>query len=267
MGSMLAYSDKVTLSNNTDKNEYYIDLLKQSPYFFFVDDYKLVGDTVQFTYTYSENEQNEMLKFIDESFLEIINTNASKEDNTLDRILNVYGAVARSMSYDHSRTDDKQLDSVLFIYPSDEIYKALKKGESLCYGFAYTLRFALLQLGIDCFCVYGPCRGQGEGHMWNIFKYEGKFYTCDSAWDRSEGEYAQLNHFGKTDKEREVDTLKRIGFSSTFFEEYGEINCTDERFKIFRSINRYTYISPHTYYLEDYDSNEFIFDTETFELK
>ncbi|MBQ8539811.1 MAG: hypothetical protein IJ433_09200 [Ruminococcus sp.] len=267
MDAMLNRKKSVTLSQSAEKNEYYVDLLKQSPYYFFLSKCELNGDKAELTYAYSKTEQSEMLKFIDDSFLQIVNTNATKNDNTLDKILNVHGAVARAMTYDHDRKDNKQLGSPLFEYPSDEIYKALKNKKSVCYGFAYTLRFALLQLDIDCFCVYGPCSGRGEGHMWNIFKFEDKFYTCDSAWDRADDGYAGLFHFGKSDKERKADTLTRTAFSSTFFDEYGDVECTDETFKIFRGISRYTFVNTHTYYMEDYESNEYIFDSETMELK
>ena len=267
MDGMLNRENEITLSENREKNEYYIDLLRQSPYFFFVDEYTLNDNSVNFTYEYSKEKQEKMLSFLDEKFLEIVNSHASEDDNTLDKILNVYSAVAHEMTYDHSRTKDMQLTSPLFQYPDDEIYLALKNEESVCYGFAYTLRFALLQLDIDCFCVYGPCRDQGEAHMWNIFKYDDKFYTCDAAWDRSEGGYAQLNHFGKTTKEREVDMLKIKDYSSKFFEEYGEIECTDETFKMFRSIDRYSLVSTHTYFLSDFEGNEYIFDTETLQMK
>ncbi len=267
MDAMLSRKSKVTLSENQTQNEYYVDLLRQSPYYFFLSDCTLNGDTAYLNYAYSKAEQKEMLSFIDSTFLEIINTHAKKEDNTLDRILNVHGAVARYMTYDNERTTDKQLDSPLFRYPADEIYKALKNKKSVCYGFAYTLRFALLQLDIDCLCVYGPCSTRNEGHMWNIFKYNGNFYTCDSAWDRAGEGYAQLFHFGKTDKERESDYLTRTGFSSTFFDEYGKVECVDETFKIFRGVDRYSYVNTHTYYIVDYNNKEYLFNTETMEIK
>ncbi|MBQ8860734.1 MAG: transglutaminase domain-containing protein [Ruminococcus sp.] len=267
MNAVLNRNNMVQLSIDETKNTYYIDLLKQSPYYFFLSNCTIKDDTIHLSYEYPKTKQDEMLQFIDSAFLEIVNSNCSKEDNTLDKILNVHGAVARYMTYDHQRKTDKQLDSPLFQYPDDEIYKALRNKKSVCYGFAYTLRFALLQLDIDCFCVYGPCHARGEGHMWNIFKYNDKFYTCDSAWDRSDEDYARLYHFGKTDKEREVDTLKRTNFSSTFFEEYGKVECIDETFKIFRNIERYTYINPHTYYCVDFDSNEYVFNTQTLTMK
>lgn len=267
MNAMLSQKTSVKLSKDESKNEYYIDLLRQSPYFFFVKEYELVDGTVTFSYAYDKAQQGEMLSLIDETFLSIINTHANEDDNTLDSVLNVHLAVTHLLTYDHEREDNKQLDSPLFKYPHDEIYKAFVDRKSLCYGFAYTMRFALLQLGIDSFCVYGPCSAHEQGHMWNIFKLGDDFYTCDAAWDRSDDGYAQLYNFGKTDKEREADTLTRTGFSSTFFDNYGEVECVDETFGIFRGIERYSYSKPHTYFLQDYKGKEYLFNTETMTLK
>ena len=40
MNAMLSQEPVVTLSDSKESNEFYIDLLRQSPYFFFVDEYK-----------------------------------------------------------------------------------------------------------------------------------------------------------------------------------------------------------------------------------
>ena len=50
---------------------------------------------------------------------------------------------------------------------------------------------------------------------------------------------------------------------------YMFIHCyrIDETFKIFRNIARYTYINPHTYYCVDFDSNEYVFNTQTLTMK
>lgn len=267
MNALLKQQKTVELSNSKEKNEYYIDLLKQSPYYFFAKSCTLSDNIVVFDFAYTISEQKTMQQFMDAQLLRIANDDITALDNELDIILKVHRAVANEMLYDHDRTDNKQIGSPLFNYPADEIYKSLKTKKSLCYGFAYTLRFALLQHGIDCFCVYGPCSYRDEAHMWNIFKYDGKFYTCDPAWDRSENEYARLYHFGKTDDERFSDGLEEREYSSEFFEEYGEVSCTDETFKIFRGINRYAYISDHEYYMENYEGDTMHFDTQTLQFE
>ena len=263
MNALLMQQKTVQLSESKEKNEYYIDLLKQSPYYFFAKSCALHGNTAVFEFEYTISEQEQMRDFMDENLLRIANDDIKETDNELDIILKIHRAVANEMMYDHDRTDNKQIGSPLFNYPVNEIYKSLKTQKSLCYGFAYTLRFALLQHGIDCFCVYGPCSYRDEAHMWNIFKYNGKFYTCDPAWDRSENEYARLYHFGKTDAERFSDGLEEREYSSKFFEEYGEVSCTDETFKFFRGINRYAYIDDHEYYMENYEGENMHFDSQT----
>ena len=53
MDAMLSQEDSVKLSDDSSKNEYYIDLLKQSPYFFFVKKYEMNKNKVIFTYKYA----------------------------------------------------------------------------------------------------------------------------------------------------------------------------------------------------------------------
>lgn len=266
MEALLSRQESVTLSENQEKNEYYIDLLKQSPYYFFAESCTLIDDTAYFVYAYSQQEQTQMQTFIDNKFLEIVNKDIVSSDNELDVILKLHSAVAGIMTYDSEREDNKQLGSELFLYPADEIYKGLKDEKGLCYAFSYTLRFAMLQRGIDCFCIYGPCTDRNEAHMWNIFKYNGKYYNCDSTWDRKDEVLPKLYQFGKTDDERVSDFLEVYGFSSHFFEEYGTVECTDDMFRIFRSIGQYEWIGDHNYRMVDWDGNEYVFDSEKFTL-
>jgi len=262
--AMLTRCDSIQLSPDTASVADLLDLLRESPYYYFLSNAVIDGDTVRFSYAYPAAEQEEMLAFIDGEILRIANHEAKAGDNELDVILKVYLAVTHEMIYDTERTDNKELGSPLFIYPADEIYKALRDKKSLCYGFAYILRFALLQRGVDCFCVYGLCTARNDGHEWIIFRYDGAWFHCDPAWDRVSDYYAKLIHFGKTDREREVDTLDMTPFSSYHDPSFGAVECTDDRFTIFRNIRRFSYISGHRFYMTDINNKEHIFDTETF---
>lgn len=262
--SMFERKETVTLTDSADKNWFYLDMLMQSPYFFFVDEYRVFDDYVTFVYKYSEQEQQEILEFMDTELLKIINSNAEEDDNELDVLLKTHAATASALVYDHARTDNKKLGSYRFSYPFDEVYKALRDKTSVCYGYAYILRYALLQRGVDCFCVYGQCTNMDEAHMWNVFEYNGKFYTCDPAWDRAEEGLPKLFQFGKTDSERVTDMLDKEGFSSFFYEEYGKVACNDDLFVIFRGIAEYEYLGDHKYNMIDFDGNERIFDSQTF---
>ena len=208
-----------------------------------------------------------MRRFIDGEILTIANSRAEEGDNALDVILKIYFAVAHRLTYDDEREDNKLLGSPLYDYPADEIYKALRDGTSLCYGFAYVMRYALLQRGIDCFCVYGECRAHDMGHEWLVFEYDGEYFNCDPAWDRASMGYAKLVHFGKTDEERKGDTLAVRPFAEYHDSAFGEVRCTDGRFSIFRGVIRYSYIREHRYLVEDRNGQQYIFDSETFEMK
>ena len=267
MDAMLSREDEVDLYLAGDRAEFLLELLRESPYYYFVSSAGADGGRVSFTYAYSAEEQADMLALIDREILRIANSNASDDDNELDVILKVYSAVGHSIDYDNAREDNKQLGSPLFEYPGDEIYRALSEGKGLCQAFAYVARFALLQRGIDCFCVYGECRARDMGHMWLVFRCGGRFYNCDPAWDRASYGYSKLVHFGKTDSERIADTLEARDFAEYHYAKYGRVECTDDRFRELRGIVRYTYLNDHRYYLEDRDGNSMTLDTESGEIE
>ena len=264
MEGMLTRADSVTLDTDSATPDELLELLRESPYYFFLSGAEVRGNDVHFTYAYTPEKQSGILAFMDDEFLRIANHEAALEDNELDKILKIYLAVTHTMIYDHDRTDNKELGSPLFTYPGDEIYKALRDRKSLCYGFAYVLRFALLQRGIDCFCEYGLCTAHGDGHEWVKFLYDGEWFNCDPAWDRVSDNYAKLVHFGKTDREREVDTLIPTDFASYHTAEYADLSCTDDRFFIFRDMTRFSYVTGHRFFMADRDNKEYIFDTEAF---
>lgn len=267
MDALLSRKEEVSLSSDKEKNELYLDLLKQSPYFFLVTDAVVEDTKVKFTYQYEKEEHESILKAFDEKLLEIINYNALQTDNELDHMLKIYYYITKNFKYDYSREDNKQLGSERFIYPGDEVYIMFTEGKCICQGFAYLVRFCFLQFDIDCFCVYGQCTAHNEGHMWNIFKYDNQFFTCDAAWDIAETGYSKLMNFGKTENERKVDTLVMEDFYSSHNKEYEGVECTDERFKIFRGIDRYAFIDGHDYYMQDFKNKEKVFNSETFEME
>lgn len=266
MQTILNQGASVKLSKDSKRNNLYLDLLKRSPYYFFVKDYIEDGQIFSFSYIYSKKEQDNILSFMDEKFLEHINYKSNTNDNTLDKILKIYESITKTYEYDYSRKDSHQLDSPLFTYPSDEIYKAMKEKKCLCFGYANILQFCLAQIGVDCFKVYGFCRKTQEAHMWNIIKYDNEFFNCDAGWDITSEGYSKLFHFGKTDDERFSDTIDMVDFSLYHEKEYGEVLCTDERFKIFRGISRYSSSGTHEFYMQDIKNREYYFSTQTFQL-
>ena len=266
--AMINYKDSVKLNTINKKNELYLESLKQSPYYFLVKDSTLSDRYVKFSYKYTKDEHESIINYMDEQFLDIVNCNAQQDDNSLDTILKIYSCVANRFEYDHSREEDYQLDLPIFTYPSDEVYKAFQTNKGVCFSFAYILNYSLLQAGIESFCIHGTCHAHNQAHMWNIFKYDEEYFHCDVVWDRSEENgYAKLYHFGKTDAERTSDTLTSINFSATHYPPYSDIKCTDNRFSIFRGIQKFSYIGEHKFLVENFENKRSVFNTETFTIK
>lgn len=71
-------------------------------------------------------------------------------------------------------------------------YAALENGAAVCQGYA-TLAYALfVQAGLKTRCISGT--GDGQSHLWNIVKLEGKWYNLDATWD-SEGAGNRYSYF------------------------------------------------------------------------
>ena len=267
MEGMLAHQPTVQAGADNKRLAWLLDLLRRSPYYFFVADAEASDGEVRFDYAYTAEEQELMLSRMDTAILEIANADASPDDNELDIVLKIYSAVTHRIAYDNEREDNKELGSPLFDYPDREVYNALTEGDALCYGFAYVMRFALLQRGIDAFCVYGECHAHNMGHEWVIFRYDGQYFHCDPAWDRASEGYVKLIHFGKTDDERTADTITPRPFAEYHEPGCPEITCTDERFAIFRDIVRFTYVTGHRYFIENRQGESALFDSETFTIE
>lgn len=264
MDTMLSGKEKVNLTVDKNKIQFLLDLLKQSPYYFFVSSLDAKENEILFEYKFSKEEQKDKLKIMDDKFLEIVNFQADEDDNQLDHMLKIYRYITKNYKYDYSRTDNVQLGSPLFTYPDDEVYNMIIDKKTHCQGFSFMITFTFLQYDIDCFSVYGQCTAHDEGHMWNVFKYDDEYFACDSAWDISENGYSKLFYFGKTDNERLVDTLVPVDFLSYHNKQYGNVECSDERFKLFRNVSRYTVAGKHRYFCETHNK-ERIFDSEKFD--
>lgn len=88
----------------------------------------------------------------------------TKNMNDKDKIIYVYNYVA-SHNYDH----------IFMIAKSNQsAYSFFTGGKSVCAGFAKASQILLQNVGIDSMLVLTP------EHMWNIVKYEDKWYTFDA---------------------------------------------------------------------------------------
>ena len=252
---------------DSETAQFYKELLRENPYGFLLSDIAVGDNAFSLSYAYGKEEQDEIISFMDTTILSLLNQNYSEDDNKLDRILKLYYAVTGFLSYDHTTSDITPLSDSHLRYPDDSVYLALKTRITKCYGFSYLFDFLMLQNGYDCFAVYGVCHSRGDSHMWYLFEYDGEYFFCDPTWDRSEGGYSKLMHFGKTTDERTAESVEGVDFVLYHTEGYPAPVCTDRRFSIFRGISHFSCTEKHRFYMKDFDDNEYIFDTESFTME
>ena len=243
---------------------FFTELLKENPYGFLLSDITWRDGAFWLSYAYDAAEQEEIVALMDETILSLLNRDASEKDNKLDKILKLYHSVTEYVGYDHSTSEITPLTDTHLRYPGDSVYRALREKTAKCYGFSYLFTFLMLQYDLDCFSVYGTCRSRGDSHMWNLFAYDGAYFYCDPAWDRSDDAYSKLINFGKTLAEREAEKVEAVPFEQYHEKGFEPPVCDDARFSLFRGIVRFSYISSHRFYMQDFDENDYTFNTETF---
>ena len=76
-------------------------------------------------------------------------------------------------------------------YESQTAIGALRDGLAICGGYSNAVKLLFEKAGIPCYNVTGTC--QGENHMWNIARIDGRWLWFDATMDRgSTGEFGFL---------------------------------------------------------------------------
>ena len=93
---------------------------------------------------------------------------ATKDMSDKEKIIYVYKYIDKLAYYDKMfmRTAKNQ-----------SAYNVFIKGNAVCAGFAKTAQLLFQNIGIESYSVIGVTSGR---HMWNIVKYEGKYYYFDA---------------------------------------------------------------------------------------
>ena len=92
----------------------------------------------------------------------------TKNMSDKDKIIYVYDWMGKHNYYDTLFMNDSKNQS---------IYNSFVKGNAVCAGFAKSSHIIFSQIGIESYIVSGVSTGP---HMWNIVKYEDKYYFFDS---------------------------------------------------------------------------------------
>ena len=93
---------------------------------------------------------------------------ATKDMTDKEKIIYVYDWMGKHNYYDKMFMTDSKNQS---------IYNSFVKGNAVCAGFAKSSQIIFSQIGIESYIVSGTSTGP---HMWNIVKYEDKYYFFDS---------------------------------------------------------------------------------------
>ena len=101
-----------------------------------------------------------------------------------EKIIYVYDWMGKHNYYDK-----------MFMYTSknQSIYNVFVKGNAVCAGFAKASHLIFSQIGIESYIVQGTSTGE---HMWNIVKYDGKYYYFDSTASVSIAENSNYHYYG-----------------------------------------------------------------------
>ena len=132
------------------------------------------------SYGYGENRVNLSIHYsIDNPIVEEINTlRIRKIINDIrlrtitmsdkEKIKYVYEWIGENTRYDYTFT---------YMAKNQSIYNVFIKGNAVCAGFAKASQVIFQNIGIESMAVEGETTGP---HMWNIIKYDGKYYFYDS---------------------------------------------------------------------------------------
>ena len=144
-----------------------------------------------------------------------INNPIMEEVNTLkiQRIINKIKLETSNMSdlekikYVYEWVGDNSKYDTLFTYASknQSIYNVFIKKNAVCAGFAKTSQVIFQNIGIESIPIVGETTGP---HMWNIIKYNGKYYYYDSTYAASIRDKKNPNYYDGLKQEELNDHRK-----------------------------------------------------------
>ena len=107
----------------------------------------------------------------------------TKDMSDREKIKYVYEWIGDNNTYDE-----------LFTYTSknQSIYNVFIKGNAVCAGFAKASQVIFQNIGIESMIITGYSTGN---HMWNVIKYNGKYYYYDSTYAASIRDKTNKNYY------------------------------------------------------------------------
>lgn len=243
MDALLNRESEVFIKDDYDFTLNVFSAIKSSTYYYLLSECHInsAHNSLLFEYKFSEDEQKEIVDFIDNEYLDIINYHITPDMNDLDKVLAIYHYFAERISYDYDWI--YMMDTAENPWEVDEltIYDGLKNNSGVCHTYAYLCEYAFEQLGIYSFEITGDTNA-GDGHMWLIVNIDGHLFHIDPTWDSNNGNVG-LFYFGMTDTE---NADRGINPNTILLNtSLGEISCDDDRFSSLRGIYNYEMMDNH----------------------
>lgn len=239
--AIFSHEESVRLTDSYDDNLSILGYIQKSPYAFILSEYDITSDHggMYFKYGYSKEECDEIIDFIDDEYLALINENITKDMTELEKVLAIYKYFAKRISYDYEWLDEMNMSEDKFLFPDVTVYQALKTNKGVCHTYTYLCQFAFQQLDIACERATADMVDSDGGHMWPIVWIDEVAFHIDPTWD-AEGEGTSLKYFGMTDEENiQRGMVNNWGVS---IDMALDIECSDTRFANWRDITDYELI-------------------------
>lgn len=136
--------------------------------------------TVNPNYTRTAAQVRTISTQIEEAAAPIIE-NALKEKDVFRQVRVLHDAIVNMTTYTLNGP----------VYKS-ELDGPLVNGRALCEGYSKAFAYLCQSIGVPCICIVGS--GNGENHMWNMVRIDGKWYHVDVTWDDPVGSQPVLRH-------------------------------------------------------------------------
>lgn len=240
MEAILEYKQYIDLSSDMKEDRM---LIQNNPYAKILADYTVKNNKINFQYNYSEEQHKQIVKYLDDEFLNIVNTTIMENMTELEKILAIYHYFCTRISFDNEWGEQHYN-----VFSNEElnIYDGLRENKGVCHTYSYLVQFALYQIDIPTCVINGKIAKNNDYHTWLSVYLDGLYYYIDPTWDAtsdSDSNTVSLKYFGLTNDE---NIERTVYYNELYFNENNLIVSNNKvKFKDFRDITDYKLIGNH----------------------
>lgn len=262
---VLTLATDVSLSDDLSKNVSVINAVKKNPYWAFVKSctFSDDGKSVRLVYhDYYENDAPNVIKFLEDEFLSIINSSVFEEMNELDKTLALYNSIGVRITYDFDWVDTYDQNRDKYLFHGISAYDALTRNMGACHTYAQLLEFSLRQVGVECVMLDGVSRhNSDENHSWIYVRLGDEYYHIDLTWDSDhKSDLVGLRYFGLSDDERYESGI--ITYTDSVVSGYMQ-GSGEHRFDALHKVYKFEWAGLHRWKVYTLENKTFVFNTNT----